>query len=224
MSAYTRTTYHGRTFNMRTVAMLKQMESQLGYDLDIMQGSYSTTNRSSAGTHNGGGAVDLAPHDWDRKVHVGRQVGFAIWHRPALAGEWPEHVHGIAIGDKQMSDSARRQIQDYYAGLSGLASHGRDSTWHPNPIVKFQYPLLPVSLAHVHEQAVHPTHSLPGVKRVQKALNIKTGTHLPIDGKFGPNTKAAYGRYERQAGGDGNGIPEKFALTKLGLALYKVVP
>lgn len=219
VNAYTRVTYHGHTVNLRTRAMLQQAEDYLGYELTILQGSYHHGVGASAGTHDGGGAVDLAPADAANKVRVLRMVGFAAWHRAPIRGVWSEHVHAIAIKDKEMSYAASKQIQDYYAHLDGLAGHRHDSTWRPHVIVPFQYPLLPVDYSNVHHQSTldKPDKALNGVKRMQRALNTKTGTHLKVDGLYGPATHAAFARYEKQIG-----ITGKRALVRLGLALFKV--
>ena len=136
---YKRTTHDGNTVNWRTKAMLLEMERRLGYELSVSQGSYNTGVSASAGTHDGGGAVDLSAFDWKNKVRAGRAVGFAMWHRPAIAGLWPEHIHGIAIGDKEMSSGAAAQVVDYRNHRDGLASHAPDNTWHPDPIPTFNY-------------------------------------------------------------------------------------
>lgn len=233
--AYERVNFRGRTLNRRTVAMIQQAESViLDFQLHIMQGSYNGGGgavSASAGTHDGGGAVDFA---WpggskakaDKVVKALRRVGFAAWRRDNLPGVWGPHIHAIAIGDKSMSRGAGKQVQDYYAGLNGLAGHARDSTWRPNPIPVFSYPLKKVDLSNVHAIAkskrVEPV-GRPGIKIIQNALNAKTGTHLKPDGVYGPQTKAAFARYERQVGGDGDGIPGIFALEQLGLARFTVV-
>lgn len=131
---YERVVVQGHTLNNRTVAMLTEMEARLGYDLTVLQGSYNAGGVSaSSGTHDGGGAVDLAPFDWANKVRVGRRVGFAIWHRTPIPDVWPEHCHGIAIGDREMSDAAASQVVQYQAHTDGLAGHSRDDfPFHPN--------------------------------------------------------------------------------------------
>lgn len=222
---YTRVSYHGVTLNARTKAMVQQAEDYLGYELTLNQGSYNPGGVSaSGGTHDGGGAVDFAPWDYERKVRVLRQVGFAAWHRPEIPGTWPEHIHAIAVKDKEMSPAAQKQIQDYFAHLDGLADHAPDPTWRPRVIVPFQYPLLPVDLSNVTREAkTGGKNALIGVKRIQRALNTKSGTHLVVDGHYGPKTKVAYGRWEKQHGGDGDGIPAAPKLKQLGLALFKVV-
>jgi hypothetical protein len=142
---YTHVTWHdgGKTVNKWTAAALEECERRLGYSLTVVQGSYNTSVGASAGTHAGGGAVDLMPYDWENKVHVLRAVGFAAWHRPTLPGVWGEHIHAILIGDEDASSQAKAQITDYRNHRDGLASHAADNTWHPDPIPTFHYPPKP---------------------------------------------------------------------------------
>ena len=126
--------------NKRTVAALDVVHEKLGYELTIVQGSYHKTTAASAGTHDGGGAVDLAPFEADKKVHAMRAVGFAAWHRLPSQGNWPEHVHGILRGDREMSPEAAAQIVAYDNHRDGLADNAPDNTWHPDPKVTFDYP------------------------------------------------------------------------------------
>lgn len=138
-NAYDRISSRGVTLNRRTDAMLTEMERRLGYPLSVTQGSYHAGFNPSGGTHDGGGAVDLANYDWENKVRVGRDVGFAIWHRTADQGDWNDHLHGIAIGDKELSSAAADQVDDYYAHKDGLYYHRPDNTPHPDPIPVFDY-------------------------------------------------------------------------------------
>jgi hypothetical protein len=126
--------------NRRTAAALDVVHEKLGYELTITQGSYHKTTAASAGTHDGGGAVDLAPFEADKKVHALRAVGFAAWHRLPSQGDWPEHVHGILRGDQQLSPQAAAQIVSYDNHRNGLANNDADDTWHPDPKVTFDYP------------------------------------------------------------------------------------
>jgi hypothetical protein len=127
--------------NLRTWAMLDETRERLGYSepLTVVQGSYHEGSES-AGTHAGGGAVDLTAYEADHKVHALRAIGFAAWHRVAIPHVWEEHVHAIAIGDQELSAAARAQVADYYAHRNGLADHGPDPTWHPDPIPVFDFP------------------------------------------------------------------------------------
>src|ERR1041385_6860477 len=96
---YERQQVQGHTLDNRTIAMLTEAESRLGYSLTILQGSFNGSVSQSAGAHDGGGAVDLTAYDWQSKVRVLRRIGFAAWYRPVIPGVWGEHVHAIANGD-----------------------------------------------------------------------------------------------------------------------------
>ncbi len=128
------TEFTGRTVNQRTRAMLAEAEKLLGRDVVLSQGSYNPGGvGASAGTHDGGGAVDISVSDlgttqrWET-VKALRTVGFAAWFRTPDEGPWPYHIHCIAVGDTDLSIAARNQVADYYVGKNGLASHAADST------------------------------------------------------------------------------------------------
>ena len=117
----------GKTVDALTDRALKAAEKILGYDLTIVQGSYNAGGvGASAGTHDGGGVVDLLPWDWQRKVRALRRVGFAAWHRTPAQGPWGEHIHAVLIGNTKLSPSAQRQVTAYLAGRNGLANNGKD--------------------------------------------------------------------------------------------------
>ena len=100
--------------------------------VQVTQGSYSTAVGASAGTHSGGGAVDIAlvglsDDDAHTIETVLREVGFAAWYRTAIPGVWPRHVHGIAAGCGDLASQAAAQVTDYRNGRDGLAGHGPDT-------------------------------------------------------------------------------------------------
>jgi hypothetical protein len=172
---YEKTTIRGgHTLDELTNYALYAVEYELGYtrgSLTVVQGSYNAGGvAQSAGTHDGGGAVDLIPTNWEKKVKALRKVGFAAWHRTPDQGPWAEHIHCILIGDAKMSMSAFSQVIQYKAKppTDGLAFHRRDPTWHPDPIPTFQMPALPVPkrrVFHVHKgQYYYTEDSFRGVK------------------------------------------------------------
>jgi hypothetical protein len=128
-----RLTYRGVTMNQRTKDMFIAAEliADVG-TLVLTQGSYNAGGvAASGGTHDGGGALDirakdLAPTERTKVVTALRRVGFAAWIRNPSQSDWPWHIHGIAIGDPDLSRGARDQVADYKAGRNGLASNGRD--------------------------------------------------------------------------------------------------
>jgi ribosome modulation factor len=124
---YAKTTYDGRTVDWLTRAALEDTAHRLGYDLTLHQGSYNAgAVKASAGTHDGGGAVDLAPWDHERKVLELRRTGFAAWYRPA-SRSWSPHIHAVLIGNRKLSPGAADQVRQYLAGYDGLAGRGRDT-------------------------------------------------------------------------------------------------
>lgn len=126
-----RTIWRGKTLNKRTVAMILAAEKIYKSQFRIIQGSYNKNVPASAGTHDGGGAVDIdvikkSPAQRRAVVLAFRQVGFAAWLRTPAQGRWPYHVHAIAIGDKDLSRGAAVQVAEYKRKRNGLANRGKD--------------------------------------------------------------------------------------------------
>jgi TP901 family phage tail tape measure protein len=105
---YSRVTYGGKTFNARTVRMLKRAEESYGSGFGFYQGSYSTGVSASKGTHDGGGAVDIKPPaNIDKALKALASAGFWAKWRGSMN---PPHIHALATGDAQLSSAARRQL------------------------------------------------------------------------------------------------------------------
>lgn len=123
---YTRVKVDGQTVNQRTKDMLDQAKKLSGVSFTLTQGSYNAGGVSaSAGTHDGGGACDIASTS-TVLLRALRQVGFAAWIRTPTEG-FAYHTHCEAIGDKELSPSAKDQITSYYNGRDGLAKAGPDT-------------------------------------------------------------------------------------------------
>jgi hypothetical protein len=174
------------------------------------QGSFNTTVTAWAGTHGGGGAVDVSVRHWSGAtitdvVRTMRTVGFAAWHRLPAEGPWPAHIHGIAIGCDGLGPAAQRQVDAYRAGKNELKSGKRDT----GPQVGFgtfeQY------LSKGRPPDVLPTVS---VGRLRKAALADTVGH------FGSKTVEAFAAWQRRlgfSGADADGIPGRTSLGKLGI-------
>jgi TP901 family phage tail tape measure protein len=105
---YARVSYGSKTFNARTVRMLKKAEEKYGSPFEFYQGSYSTKIKASMGTHDGGGAVDIKPPSNITKALAAlSQAGFWAKWRDKMK---PPHIHAIAYGDKELSAAARKQL------------------------------------------------------------------------------------------------------------------
>ncbi|MGC4745203.1 peptidoglycan-binding domain-containing protein [Micromonospora sp. DT201] len=122
----------GYVVDARTEAMLAEAQRLLGYTLVLDQGSYNPGgDPTSAGTHDGGGVVDIAVTGMTAAKRTAvaralRQVGFAAWVRNPSQGDWPWHIHATAISDTDLSSQAQHQVGDYYLGMNGLANQGPD--------------------------------------------------------------------------------------------------
>ncbi|AZM51756.1 hypothetical protein DMA15_03490 [Streptomyces sp. WAC 01529] len=117
-------TYGGVVVNRRTAAMLGHASRLAKTSFSMTQGSYSS-GKLSAGTHSGGGAVDLGPAK-DSVVGAMRSSGFAAWRRTRAEGFAP-HIHGIAVGDPTASAAAKAQVKAFHAGRNGLSNNGPDT-------------------------------------------------------------------------------------------------
>jgi len=129
---YDRTTRDGHTLNYRTLEMLRAAERTLYFPITVTQGSYNAGGvGASAGTHDGGGVIDLRATTLNESQRLAtvvglRIIGFAAWLRTPSQGDWPYHIHAVAIGDQELSDSAARQVVAYKSGRNGLANNGVD--------------------------------------------------------------------------------------------------
>jgi hypothetical protein len=129
--------FEGFRLDRRSRDMLVAARVVCQAPLTITQGSYNNSVGASAGTHSGGGALDLRAKDLtsaQRKeaVNILRKVGFAAWLRTPSQGDWPYHIHCVAVGCSDLSSAAERQVNAYKAGRNGLASNRSDDgprTW-----------------------------------------------------------------------------------------------
>lgn len=134
---YTKTTYGGKRVNQRTKIMLEAAAADFGQAFTLTQGSYNTGVGASAGTHDGGGVVDISVSGWsrakmDRAVQALRRAGLAAWLRTPAQG-FSYHIHAVAIGDREMSAAAKSQISQWKRDRDGLAAQGPDPAPDPYP-------------------------------------------------------------------------------------------
>lgn len=100
--------------------------------LVITQGSYNNGGvAASAGTHDGGGALDIRATNLTAAQRLEvvswlRKVGFFASLRLPSEGNWPYHVHCIAVGCPDLSRGAKAQVTAYLNGRNGLANNGPD--------------------------------------------------------------------------------------------------
>ena len=180
---YQRITWRGRAFDRYTVAALEAAEYDLSRTLTIYQGSYNAGRVSqSAGTHDGGGTVDLwcdgvSGRELARAL---RRVGFAAWYRPPRPGVWGAHVHAVQIDNARVSDSASRQIAEYVAGGDGLAGDFVDpDPWRPDRIT-FTYYEEPNMALLAELETVRRTHRVSRIKAARLLLRAARDASGPL--------------------------------------------
>ncbi len=157
---YTRLSVGSTVLNARTLFMLdhaSNLYAALGGQggslrSRITQGSYTGgIEQASFGTHDGGGAVDLSVRDTihggtladvENMIYAMRVAGFAAWLRETglFYPNSPVHIHAIALGDAELSEPARLQIDGqggYLRGLDGLISTygGPRPDQHGGPVI-----------------------------------------------------------------------------------------
>jgi hypothetical protein len=196
-----RIVWRGFQLNRRTAAMVEAAEKIYRSKFAILQGSYNKGGvAESAGTHDGGGAIDIDVRTKSAAQRVAvvkamRQVGFAAWLRTPAQGNWPYHVHAIAVGDKDVSRGAAHQVAEYHRRRNGLANRGADDgppglygmTWelylkaHPP---KQPVPDSTISLAAMEYARTHD--AMTGVWGADRARVIAWAAHP----KVGAITKA----------------------------------
>lgn len=126
------TYFGGANTDADTAAMLSELQRVTGLSILLTQGSYSTSVSASAGTHSGGGVVDLNLSGWDyptiqRVISAGRSMGGVGWYRTPAEG-FSYHVHMVRVDCADLAPAARAQVVQYYAGQNGLANHGPDDS------------------------------------------------------------------------------------------------
>lgn len=125
---YAKLVRDGKVIDALTEGALIRAEKILGRRIALTQGSYNAGGvAASAGTHDGGGVIDVPAGGWEDVVTALRAVGFAAWFRPTLPGVWPAHVHAVLIGHGRLSASAARQVQAYLVRRDGLVSNAIDT-------------------------------------------------------------------------------------------------
>lgn len=227
-----RVSVDGKTLNRRTANMLAMWEFNSLTKYYVVQGSYNAGGvTASAGTHDGGGALDISVYGMgstaNKKWHVkqGRLAGFAAWYRPTIPNLWNEHIHAIALGDPEASSGAKAQMAEYRNGGDGLKGNAPDPDPRIHPITVWpnrKLKTISYLVAYRQFKAKKPVARMT-VRRIQWVLNEKLGTNLVCDGVAGQKTRAAYKQWEKKVKAPkADGVPGRFSLNHLGAGRFKV--
>ena len=227
--------------NRRSVCMLKQAQQDGDFKLGLVQGSFNPCPNpccveASKNTHDGGGVFDasvkgLTQFQIDHRVHSLRLAGWAAWHRTFS----PQHIHAVAVGDRQLSNAAAGQVTAYKNKKDGLAGNGDDPddrvdpkffsdsflaryvTTAPNIFADASI-LAFVSLRFqsTREQFTSD-RSGKHIKLVQQALKELDLYPFIVDSEWGPKTHEGYRDWRRQLGvASATGVVRRASLEELG--------
>ena len=134
--------WRGRTnVDALTIACIEHAESRAGHEFTVTQGSYQPPGEGdskSAGTHDGGGVVDLRWCGHNACIGHLRRAGMAAWHR--VPPTFDHHIHAVVLGHPLLSDAAHRQVIAYLNGRNGLANDGADDGPRFDPIPRPVWP------------------------------------------------------------------------------------
>lgn len=128
--ACTRATWRGVVVCKHSVYKLNLWAIGVGNDIRLTPlagcGSYQTDTEASAGTHAGGGAIDISTVGYtmeqrDKIERVARLVGLQIaWERDRISGLWTWHIHALDPQCPNLSSEARTQCIEFGNGGDGL--------------------------------------------------------------------------------------------------------
>ena len=137
-----RTTWRGVVVCEHSVPKLNKWAVAVGDGILLKPlpgcGSYQTTTTASAGTHAGGGAIDIdlrAVASTKRKwvADQGRLAGLQVaWHRNYVANLWTWHAHALDPACPNLAKAAVSQIVEYGNGGDGLVGSTPDGNVRTN--------------------------------------------------------------------------------------------
>lgn len=138
------------------------------------------------------------------------------WAARVYKGKNPhnKHVHVSLIGDDLDAAAARAIAFD-------------TRPWLDLSVPKSDL-LPPVYLHKIRAAARKPRREVypANVKRIQRALNARTGANLPVDGRYGQRTRDAVAAYQRTLGyrgADADGILGKTSGARLGANRFRLI-
>jgi hypothetical protein len=190
--------------NRRMWAAWDVTVDRLGFGPVISQGAYKLeldppAAEASAHFHDLGGCIDtdisgVSQHDIHKTIKIGREVGWAVWHR--FDAQFPDntHLHWLLVGDETAHPRAIFQMAQYrkpFPGSDGLAGDGPDPHFdlRPDPIPIFNYEKFLSEL----EDDVRFDDTIPGTQGEQTVADVFRAT-LRLERAFGTFREAQRAR------------------------------
>jgi hypothetical protein len=209
--------FRGKRVDNRTKQIILRCEADFNVKLTLTQGCCNKgAVAASGGTHDCEGVVDFSVNGLtmtqsNRIVWATRKTGLWTWYRPYIKGLWAAHIHGVAVGCKDLPAVAARQITAAREGRDGLRSNRLDPHRAMNlPVITFEKykasqeekPPLDISAIVNHAMRGEFTGQIGKIMRAEGV----------------PQTRAGYRRLQRNmgySGADADGIPGPASLRRL---------
>jgi hypothetical protein len=227
--------WRGRRACSCVIGWAAAFEKRAGHRLAVYQGSYSSGVKASAGTHSGGGALDVTSMSRG-ELNLARKMGAAAWNRTRAQGFSP-HCHIIICGCPHAARGAKYQVSEYRAGRNGLASRRRDDGPRPGYVTWAAYKREHLAKAKaapkraVKAKVTKPARPAPMVINGKKYNGLAVVTVANVnkclaklglykgkrDGLWGPETQAGFDRFRAGLGWKGKDITGPVGLKSLGL-------
>lgn len=191
MASCKRTTWRGVIVCAHSVPKLNAWAVSIGNNILLKPlpgcGSYQTTTAASAGTHAGGGAIDIdlrsVPADKRKWVaDKGRVAGLQVaWHRDYVKGLWTWHAHALDPACPNLSKAAAAQIVEYGRGGDGLLGSRPDGNTRVN---------VPEIMA-IFARRVF-TDVAQAVSNAERTRQLEAALHLTQDGVWSKSDDFAF--------------------------------
>ena len=158
-----------------TINKLARLKGYIRQQIDVTQGSYSTSVNASALTHAGGGVLDVMVTGAKLDTLL-EECGIAAYERTEADGFSP-HSHILWIGCPHLHDQAAAQVTSWRNLRNGLRSNtlDRDKT-RPSPIRNWEQGLAwaTAQLAQLEDDmAMTPTERAALVADIAEATRAK---------------------------------------------------
>lgn len=154
------------------------------------------------------------------------RVWYVIWNGKVYSRTygWSPRVYLGARHDRHVHVSLQGHNLPNEDGQAARAIAADTSPWLPKKKPTPVPSLPPVRLSSARLAASRPRRKIKPVttRRIQRALTAQ-GIPVPVDGVYGPKTRAAYVTWQRRIGATGTGIPAIGSLTKLGANRFRVL-
>lgn len=172
-----------------TIAQLEDTNekclAEFGVGFEVLQGAFNTDVEASAGTHDLDRCIDgfIPRVDWlvSQRFVRGPCRWWGWYRKPPT---FSSHLHLCASHpyDTRVGDFVPGQMDDYVAKppLDGLAGTNLDLTWHPDPILRFDYEQWKAQHMELSQEQINAIADRSVSKLLATELALSDGTTVTV--------------------------------------------